>query len=243
MKLLRAVLLLAVPAAAVAGPPYVTDDPEPVEPGHWELYGASQSTFARDGLDATLPLVEVNFGAAPGLQLHAIAPLAFAAGGGRPPRWGPGDLEVGAKVRFVDDEGTGIQVGVFPIVTLGTGSASRGLGEGGATVFLPLWVQGTWGPWTTYGGGGYRIRTVAGAPESWFLGWLVQRRFGSVAIGAELYRETDGPRTWTGTTGGNVGAVIDLSELHHVLLSAGVSGTPTAGHAYVAWQATWGSER
>jgi hypothetical protein len=31
-------LLLALPARWLAGPPYVTDDPEPVDYKHWELY-------------------------------------------------------------------------------------------------------------------------------------------------------------------------------------------------------------
>ena len=35
--LLGAVLLLA-PPAAWAGPPYVTDDPQPTDVGHWEIY-------------------------------------------------------------------------------------------------------------------------------------------------------------------------------------------------------------
>ena len=30
---------LLAPAAAWAGPPFMTDDPEPTETGHWEIYG------------------------------------------------------------------------------------------------------------------------------------------------------------------------------------------------------------
>ena len=31
-------LAFAAPEAAVAGPPFLTDDPEPTETGHWEIH-------------------------------------------------------------------------------------------------------------------------------------------------------------------------------------------------------------
>ena len=193
------------------------------------------------GLSGTAPHFEVNYGAAPGLQLHAIFPLAIAAGGGEPARYGPGDLELGVKYRFVDQDRIGVQIGTFPIVTLPTGSQARGLGEGAATVFLPLWLQRTAGPWTTYGGAGYRIRTAAGEQDSWFLGWQLQRCFGQVALGAEVYRETDSPRTLAGATGFSVGAIVDLSERHHLLASFGGTGRgPQDLHAYLGWLVTLG---
>ncbi len=232
---------LLLPAAARGGPPYVTDDPEPVELRHWEVYLASQATFGGGEVTATSPHVEVNYGAAPGLQLHVIAPLVLAAARGEPTRYGPGDLELGAKYRFVDEDRAGVQVGTFPIVTLGTGSRARGLGEGDPTLFLPLWLQKSFGPWTTYGGMGYRIRTAAAEADSWFLGWQVQRQMGPVALGAEVYRETDGPRTLTGSNGFSLGAVIDLSSVHHLLLSFGAEQGPQDLHAYLGWQLTLGA--
>lgn len=36
-----ATLGLLAPATAWAGPPFLTDDPEPTETGHWEIYGPS----------------------------------------------------------------------------------------------------------------------------------------------------------------------------------------------------------
>ena len=33
------VLSLAAATPAWAGPPFLTDDPEPTETGHWEIYG------------------------------------------------------------------------------------------------------------------------------------------------------------------------------------------------------------
>jgi hypothetical protein len=233
-------LLLLVPVKALAGPPYTTDDPEPVDLHHWEVYLASQASFGRAGFTGTAPHLEVNYGAAPGLQLHVIAPFVLAAGGGVAARYGPGDLELGAKYRFLEEERAGVQVGTFPIVTLPTGSAARGLGEGSVTVLLPIWLQKSFGPWTTYGGVAYRVRTASGEPDSWFLGWQVQRRMGQVALGAEIYRQTDSARTLAGANGFSVGAVVDMSELQHLLVSFGTGPGPQDLRAYLGWQLTFG---
>ena len=41
--------LLAFARPAVAGPPYVSDDPEPTDYKHWEIYTFSSGTATRDG--------------------------------------------------------------------------------------------------------------------------------------------------------------------------------------------------
>jgi hypothetical protein len=38
---------LAAPTPGMAGPPFVTDDPEPVEYGHWEINNAVVGTLVR----------------------------------------------------------------------------------------------------------------------------------------------------------------------------------------------------
>ena len=70
-------LLLAEPVGLLAGPPFITDDPEPVEYQHWEWYLASQSFKTPDGWSGTAPHLEVNYGAISNVQLHLIAPLAY----------------------------------------------------------------------------------------------------------------------------------------------------------------------
>ncbi len=233
-----AALLALAPTPARAGPPYTTDDPEPVELHHWEVYLSSLSEFSHQGFVGSAPHVEVNYGAAPNLQLHLLAPVVLAAGGGLGSRWGPGDLEVGAKYRFVDEDRAGVQIGTFPIVTFPTGSSDRGLGAGGVTALLPLWVQKSVGPWTTYGGGGYRVRP--GEPDGWFLGWQLQRRIGPVAVGAEVFHETDSTGTLSGTTGYALGAVVDFSDLHHLLVSVGEGDAGKDLRVYLGWQLTFG---
>ena len=125
---------------------------------HWEVYLASIDQRTSDGRSGTLPHLEVNYGAFPDLQLHAHCPdrlrfARFVAMG----HAGLGDIEVGAKWRFLQETDATPQVGIFPLLELPTGDQNRGLGAGHTQVFLPVWVQKTLGGWTTYGGGGYWI--------------------------------------------------------------------------------------
>ena len=60
---------------AMAGPPFLTDDPEPVEYRHWEVYVATQYIHSRDQDSATLPHLEINYGVMPNVQIHLIAPF------------------------------------------------------------------------------------------------------------------------------------------------------------------------
>lgn len=235
--------LLLVPAIAVAGPPYITDDPEPVEHRHWEVYLASQN-FAGCGAHwtGTAPHVEVNYGVLPNVQLHVIAPLVYDAPGGGPVHYGYGDTELGVKWRFIEEGDWVPMVGTFPLVELPTGNAAQGLGTGFTQVFVPLWLQKSFGPWTTYGGGGYWVNPGEGNRNYWFVGWQAQRRLGEVVtVGAEVFFNTARTVDSSNEVRFNVGAVLDLSSVHHVLLSGGTRiGSPLAGQFYVAWQVTFG---
>ena len=56
------IALLFVAFPALAGPPFLTDDPEPVEYKHWEIYLASMSEEQHGGVSMTAPHVDVNYG-------------------------------------------------------------------------------------------------------------------------------------------------------------------------------------
>src|SRR5262249_26037122 len=126
----RALLLCALAALAAsarAGAPFVTDDPEPVEPGHWEVFLASQLSHDPGGWSGAAPFVDANYGAVENLQLHLLVPVAVSAPEHGPNHWGLGDSEVGAKFRFVQETENRPQVGVYPIVVLPTGDEAHGL--------------------------------------------------------------------------------------------------------------------
>ncbi len=246
----RATLVLTcaavlAPARALAGPPYTTDDPEPVELRHWELYLATGDQWSHDdGWSGTSPHVEVNYGAAPDLQLHVIAPVAWARPPGGPARFGYGDTELGAKYRFVHETESVPQIGTFPLVEVPTGDGARGLGAGQTQVFLPLWVQKSFGPWTTYGGAGYWVNPGEGNRSWWFFGWQAQREVvKGLSIGGEAFYGTSREVGKPGEARFDLGLVWNVSELHHVLFSIGHAIGAQAAQGYLAYQLTFGPER
>ena len=110
-------------SCACAGPPFITDDPEPVELHHWEVYVSSLTLSNPFQSTGTMPHVEVNNGAAPNLQLHIILPYFFSRPAGEPTSWGLGDTELGVKYRFVQETKTRPMVGTFPLIEVPTGDA------------------------------------------------------------------------------------------------------------------------
>lgn len=219
---LGAGIVAAIPAHA--GPPFRTDDPEPVDYQHWEVYGFSAATQVRGDTGGILFGIEVNYGAAPNLQLHIIAPLAFDSPHGGDTQIGSGDVELGAKYRFVDEDENGWrpQIGIFPLIEIPAGDAHQGLGGGFTREFLPVWLQKSFGDWTTYGGGGYWINPGAGNRNYWFFGWLLQRKVSEqLTLGGELFHQTADSMESRANSGFNLGGFYDFSEHHHLLFSAG----------------------
>ncbi|HET9149199.1 MAG TPA: hypothetical protein VFO61_01860 [Alphaproteobacteria bacterium] len=218
-------LLAALSAgAAWAGAPYRTDDPEPTEYRHWEVYAFSTGTHKSGDTSGVLPGLEADYGAAPNLQLHVIAPLAFDKPADSGTKIGPGDAEFGFKYRFIQggENDWWPDVAIFPAVDVPTGDEERGLGTGHTHVFLPVWLGKDFGNWTTYGGGGYWNNPGAGDKNYWFAGWLLQRQVTkALALGGELFHQTADTEDGKASTGFNVGAIYDFSDDYHLLISAG----------------------
>ncbi len=231
---------LLSPAPLLAGPPYITDDPEPVQYRHWEFYLATQPEVARDGSTGTLPHFEINYGAVPNLQLHVLVPLAFARPNGGTTFYGPGDIELGAKYRFVEESDFVPMVGTFPLLELPVGDETKGLGTGHLHGFIPLWLQKSARPWTGYGGVGYWFNPGPGNLGYWYIGWLAQRRLSTLAtLGAEVFYTTADHSGGSGNLRFNIGLILDFTRNHHLLASAGRSlAGDTRFLGYLAYQLT-----
>jgi hypothetical protein len=235
-------ILVFVPKITLAGPPFITDDPEPVEFQHWEIYIAAQYKHDRDQDSSTLPHLEINYGAIPNIQIHLIAPLVYVKPEGSESQYGYGDTEFGVKFRFIQETDYIPQVGIFPMVEFPTGDHGKSLGNGRTQYFLPVWLQKSWGPWTTYGGAGYWINPGEGNKDWWQFGWQIQREITKMlTLGTELYYRTSSTENGKDTTGYTLGAIINITENHHILLSAGqdING-PNYLFVYIAYQLTFG---
>src|SRR5665213_750518 len=134
---LSACLIFLLTMRAFAGPPFLTDDPQPVDYKHWEAYIFTLGDRAGHNYAVEGPAVEMNYGVLPDTQLHLIVPMTTVGGRGMPTLSGLGDTEFGIKYRFVHETNGWPRIGVFPFIELPTGSASRGLGNGQTWFQLP----------------------------------------------------------------------------------------------------------
>ena len=222
--------------AALAGPPFLTDDPEPVDNGHWEIYGPLIEVEGHGFDYAGEAGVELNYGAAPGLQLSANLPVAFAHDAGRT-RAGTGNLSLSVKCRFLHDEAAGLTAAFYPEVTLPT--ARHGLGNDKLTGFLPLWVQKDSGPWSVFGGGGLALNPGRGNRNYWSGGIAITREVSTrLQLGIEAARQGADTVGGQSSTSLGIGATYRLRGPFRLLASGGPTfedGAKTAGfHAFVA---------
>ncbi len=205
---LAAAALLTLSGAAFAGPPFMTDDPEPIEYQHSEAYLFSTYDKGPDGSkQVVLPAFEYNTSPIEDVHLHVVVPFAnLYPSDGSGVQHGIGDVELGVKYRFVHETDTLPQVGVFPMLELPTGNVDKGLGNGRAWWTLPLWVQKSWGDWTSYGGGGRAFNSAPGMRSYYFGGWLIQRKVTEhLILGGEIFAQGAQSQDGRHTTFFNVG--------------------------------------
>ncbi len=221
---LAALCLALLSAPAVAGPPFITDDPEPVDYRHWEFYDFSQGIRAKSETSGVAPSCDCNYGVLPNVQLHLQPGVALHRASRGPLTYGAADTELGVKYRFVaqDKNDWTPSVALYPLLEAPTGDAARGLGAGRTRVFLPLWAQKDIGDWTTFGGGGYWINPVPGGRNYGFMGWVLQRKIDEkLALGVELFHQTPSEIGGMQSTGFNLGGTYDFTDQYHLLFSAG----------------------
>jgi Putative MetA-pathway of phenol degradation len=232
--LLAAGLILFLAAAALAGPPFLTDDPVPVDYEHWEAYLFTMGDdHPGSGYAIQGPAVEVNYGALPDTQLHLATSLTTVGGGGNSTQSGFGDTELGIKYRFVHETNGWPQIAIFPAVELPTGDAGRGLGNGRSWFKLPVWAQKNWGPWTTDFGGGAALNSAPGQRDYAYGGWLLQREFGEhLTLGGEIFAQGQDTDDDQGYAALNFGGTYNVNEHFSLLLSAGHS---IAGEEHLLW--------
>jgi hypothetical protein len=240
-----------------AGPPFQTDDPQPVDLGHFEFYQFGSLSSTPVVTNPTGPAFEFNWGALPNVQLHIIVPFGetipsnnpiYLPGGVGRSAYGITDTETGAKVRFVQESKHRPQIGIYPMFELPTGSYSKGLGVGKVWYKMPVWVQKSWGEWTTYGGAGYEIVPQTLYRNFFYTGWLLQRNLGKkLTLGGEVFsHRKEGfatPQTQAST-------LVDLGGMYYfknpglqLLFAYGHSvAGQTENYAYLGLYQTWGGK-
>jgi hypothetical protein len=233
-------LFIALSDPACAGPPFVTDDPEPVDHHRWEVNYALAATWGQGQTSAGIPSVDINYGVVPNVQLHAQPRYSYERSG-QDVHSGVDDTEIGVKYRFLNVEGetSTLMVGIYPMYQVATGARGLGPDRGKRQVFLPLWIQRDSEKWTVYGGYGYRINPGAGNRNAHFLGaTALYNVMHGLQLGAELFRKTADTVDGTGVTGINFGGIYELTRDYNLLFSAGPRfNDGMQRSAYVALQA------
>ena len=209
------------PGAALAGPPYVTDDPEPTDTGRWEVYGFGSDSVSRHGLDGESGF-DINYGGGEDLQLSAVVSSAYQKEDGAPAAAGLADLELGAKYRFMHqrDGSWTPDVALFPKIELPT--AGRRFGPGRVGCSIPVWAQKDFGAWSVFGGGGWTLNPGTGNRNFGFGGVAVTRGvMKTLTIGAELYHQTSDAIGTRASTGLGVGASWRVAPRWSIIGSGG----------------------
>ena len=220
-------------AGVHAGPPFRTDDPVPVGFHHGEIYLFSAGTQDAEGTRGIGPAIEFNYGPLPNMMLHLIAPMAYNAPESKASHFGYGDTEIGIKYRFVHETDIIPMVGTFPLVEIPTGNEEKGLGNGEAQGFLPIWLQKDFGKWTTYGGGGYWINPGLGNKNYWFSGILLQYAFSeNFYLGGEFFHQTADTVNGEGVYGFDLGGSLPLINHFQLLFSVGSGLTSISSNRF-----------
>lgn len=229
------ILGLAAATPAWAGPPFLTDDPEPTDTGHWEIYAPLLEAEGQGSTFEGSTGVEINYGAARNVQITVGLPVAYAHDSNGT-EWGAGDVAVSVKYRFYHNEDLGLSIAVFPGVTLPT--ASDGFGAGEVTGFLPVWFQKDSGPWSVFGGGGYAFNPGDGNRDYLTGALAVSRQITPrFTFGVEVERQGADTIDGNARTSLGIGVIYDLNAPYRLLASAGPTfedGGETGFHAFLA---------
>ena len=237
-KVVLAILILLNLQPGLAGPPFNTDDPEPVEYKHWEYYIASINTIQSGAWSGTSPHFEVNYGLIPNVQIHLILPMNYDYTKLQGANFGYAYTEFGIKYRFIQETENIPQIGTFPIIEIPT-LKNNDFGNGHAQLYLPIWAQKTWDKITTYGGVGYWINPGINNKNWVFSGWEIQYDISPIiTVGGELYYHTAETMYSKSAIGFNLGGFVNFSEKFHFLYSVGHSLTNTpfiSAYAGLLW--------
>ena len=234
LRALAALLFAGAAAPALAGPPYLTDDPVPTDTGHWEVYAFTAVEGRKSTLDANGG-VDLNYGPVKNVQLTATLPVSASHAPIEGWRSGTGDVELGVKYRFFNDERRGISAAVFPRAILPTSSLAQ---NGKMRFLIPLWLGKDFAGGTSlFGGGGYEINPGPGNRDFWQAAIAVTHDFGkSVSLGAEITRQGADTVGGTAQTRAGLGSIVKLGGPYALLVSGGPTWAEdrTGYHFYLA---------
>jgi len=256
---LAAILILsACRLEAQAGPPFQTDDPTPVDLGHYEFYIFGTADGTPVEYDSTGPAFEFNWGAIPNIQLHAILPFGaavptnnpvYAPNGAGPSAFGLTDMELGVKYGFIKQTPHRPQIGSFTMFEMPTGNFNKGLGVGKVWYKLPLWAEKEFGSWSLVGGLGYTVVPQTGYRDYLYGGYLMKKVVNErLELSAEVFSHA---KEGIATAQTQASTLMDAGGYYHfktpglqLLFAYGHSvAGQTENYGYLGLYKTWGKDK
>jgi hypothetical protein len=207
--------------SAQAGPPFVTDDPEPPPPGGWEINIPFIFERTPGSTEIDTPLFDLNYGL-PDIQLKLEFPIEVAHEDSNGTTAGLGDMLLGVKWRFYNNENSQLQIGTYPQLLVPTGDESRGLGEGRVALVLPLVAQKSWDKWTLFGNVGFWWRTAADTRNYVYAGAVLEREINErLTLGVELFGNSPKEHGGHSDVAFNLGGTWKLNPHLNLLFTGG----------------------
>lgn len=229
---------LAVSPTAFAGPPLVTDDPDTLPKGRFELntaYTLNLSARSASGGGRTweqeAPLFDLNYGLLEGVQVKFELPLVVLdPSDHESARAGLGDLSLGTKLRLVSEKDFPLSISTYPALGVPLGSRSRGLGTGSPSLTLPIEVGRHFldDKLFVYADGGYEEQFAEGEADRWFAGLAAEYEIREGLVLCGEVRHDFGVRGSPDDSLFNLGFKWTLTESATLIGSAGRSFDPSA---------------
>ncbi len=215
---------------AQGGPPMITDDPGTPGTGHWE----NNFAFTLDNTPSEhlyeTPIADINYGWGPRVQLKLELPLLVVKTPASASTVGIGNANLGVKIRFLDEDSSGIDLSSYPQYRLNyTGISTILFGD---QFFLPIEVSRTFGALELDGEVGFDF--VKSLPGEWEYGVVAGYNASeSFEILAELHVNNDPGLATELIT--NIGCKQRISDQFYFLGSVGRNLTPSSYNEYLAF--------
>jgi hypothetical protein len=218
-------------ALAQGGPPMITDDPGTPGAGHWE----NNFAFTLDNTPSEhlyeTPIADINYGWGERVQLKIEIPWLVVKAPNSSAKTGLGNIDPGVKIRFLDEDSSGINLSTYPQYRLNyTGISSMLFGN---QFFLPIEASRSFGKLDLDVDCGYDF-FINSSSGQWQYGIVAGYNFSSAfELMAELhaYSETEMATELLA----NIGCRAKITDALFFIGSAGRNLTPADYNEYLVY--------
>jgi hypothetical protein len=216
---------------AQGGPPMITDDPGTPGAGHWENnFAFTLDNTPTEHLYET-PIADINYGWGERVQLKIEIPWLVVKAPNSSAKTGLGNIDPGVKIRFLDEDSSGINLSTYPQYRLNYTTISSTLV--GNQFFLPVEASRSFGSLDLDMDFGYDF-FINPPSGQWQYGMVAGYNFSSAfELMAELHAYSATGMTTELLT--NIGCRAKITDNLFFIGSAGRNLTPAGYNEYIAY--------